>query len=340
MKTLKRIVRRGLACLAVLTLGGTLSCSSKSGNGVIRASGTIEATEVVVASKVAGQIRELRFDDGTRVKTGDILAVLDHDSADLQLKQAQAGVDLAESQLRLLLKGAREEDIRQAEETLSEAEANLKPAEADFARMTALLAKASVTRKQVDDAQARLTVARAQVAAAGEALKKMKSWARPEDLQAARARVAQARASVEIWNKAVADATITAPLSGTVTRKPVEAGELAGVSTPMATITNRERVHVMIYLNEIEIGRVRLGDEADLAVDACPNRLFKGRITYVSPVAEFTPKNVQTKEDRVKLVFAVKIELDNPDELLKPGMYADAALTPVGDHDATPKTRN
>ena len=289
MTQIGRMIAGGLACATMLGPAGMLSCSSKSDNGRIRASGTIEATEVVVASKVAGQIRELRFDEGTQVKTGDILAVLDHDSADLQLKQAQAGLELAESQLRLLLNGAREEDIRQAEEVLAQAEADLRPAEDDFARMSALLAKASVTRKQVEDAQARLTVAHAQAAAAGEALKKLRSWARPEDLQGARARVAQARAAVEIWNKAVFDATVTAPLSGTVTRKPVEVGELAGVSTPLATIVNRDRVHVMLYLNEVDIGRVRLGGEADLAVDASPDRVFKGAITYVSPEAEFTP---------------------------------------------------
>jgi HlyD family secretion protein len=324
-----RMVAAGLACSALLMLGAALSCSSKRGNGRIQASGTLEATEVVVASKVAGQIMELRFEEGSQMKAGDVLAVLDHETADLQLKQAQAGVDLAESQLRLLLNGAREEDIRQAEEALAQAEADCKPAEADFSRMTALLARASVTKKQVEDAQARLTVARARTASACAALKKIRSWARPEDLQAARARTAQARAAVDIWAKAVSDAVVTAPLSGTVTRKPVEVGELAGVSTPLAVITNRDRIHVMLYLNEIEIGRVRLGGDADLAVDACPGRVFKGTITYLSPEAEFTPKNVQTREDRVKLVFGVKIELDNPDGLLKPGMYADAALMPA-----------
>jgi HlyD family secretion protein len=326
MSTKKRALATDWVCVALVPLACALACSAKNRNGRIQASGTIEATEVVVGSKVAGQIRELRFEEGSRVKEGDVLALLDHESTDLQLKQAQAGVDLAESQLHLLQNGARTEDIRQAEESLAQAESNLKPAEADYARLTALLAKASVTRKQVDDAEARVKVARAQAQSAGQALKKLKSWARPEDLHAARARVDQARAILDQLNKAVSDATITAPLSGTVTHKPVEAGELAGAGAPIATIVNLERIHVMIYLNEAEIGRVRISEEARITVDAFPGRPFTGKIAYISPVAEFTPKNVQTKEDRVKLVFGVKIELDNPDGALKPGMYADAEI--------------
>ena len=146
----------------LLTFSGLVSCSGAKDGSVIRASGTIEAREVNVASKVGGQIREIRADEGDRIKTGDVLALIDHEMADIQLRQAEAGAMLASAQLDLVRKGARIEDITQGEEGLKQADANLKVAEDDAARMRELAAKGSVTPKQRDDAEARLIVARAQ----------------------------------------------------------------------------------------------------------------------------------------------------------------------------------
>jgi HlyD family secretion protein len=111
-----------------------------------------------------------------------------------------------------------------------------------------------------------------------------------------------------------------------VTRRPVEAGELVSPGTTVLTISELDRVHVMLFVTEKELGRVRLGGEADVTIDAAPGRVFKGRVTFISPEAEFTPKNIQTKEDRVKLVFGVKVEIPNPDGELKPGLPADAVI--------------
>ena len=303
-----------------------LACSSRSEKDVISASGTIEAVEVNVASKVSGQLLKLAVDEGARVKPGDILATVDHATLDIQLRQAEAGVRLAEAQLALLVKGARSEDIRQAEAALKQAEAALKIAEDDARRMRELVETGSVTSKQRDDAEARLTVATAQQSAAAEALSKVRRLARPEEIQAAEARLAQARAAADLLAKTIADSTITAPAGGIVTHKAVEAGELVTPGATIVTLAELDSVYVMIYVTEKELGRVRLGDAAEIKIDAFPDRPFEGRITYISPEAEFTPKNVQTKEDRVKLVFGVKVEIENRDGLLKPGLPADAVL--------------
>jgi len=303
-----------------------LSCAGRSGDAPIRASGTLETVEVNVSAKVPGQITARMVDEGSRVKEGDTLAVIDHASLDIQRRQAQAGVALAEAQLALLLKGARAEDIRAAEESVTQTDASLAQAEADFGRLDRLLASASVTRKQRDDAETRLTVARAQAAAARETLAKARRLTRPEEVQAARARLDQARAQADLLAKQIADCTVTAPLAGTVTRAPLETGETAAAGSVLATIARLERVHVKVYLTEREAPAVRLGQPASVSVDAFPGRTFPGTVSWISPTAEFTPKNVQTKEDRVKLVFAVKIELDNPQGLLKPGVYADVEL--------------
>ena len=126
--------------------------------------------------------------------------------------------------------------------------------------------------------------------------------------------------------KAVADSTIVAPAGGIVTHKAAEAGEMVFAGATVVTLAELDSVYVMIYLTEGDVGRVRLGDAADVEIDAFPGRPFPGRVTYISPEAEFTPKNVQTKEDRVKLVFGVKIEIENREGLLKPGLPADAAI--------------
>jgi membrane fusion protein YbhG len=315
-----RIIVSGL-----IVLGG-IACSGGHPKGVIPASGTIEAIEVNVASKVSGQILELDAEEGMRVKPGDRLALIDHATLDIQLRQAEAGVELANAQLALLVKGARNEDIRQAEAALEQAEASLKVAEDDAKRMRELARTGSVTPKTRDDAEARLTVATAQKNAAEEALSKVRRLARPEEIRAAEARLAQSRAAADLLAKTIGDCAVTAPAGGIVTHKAVEAGELVSPGSTVVTLVDLDSVYVMIYVTEKELGLVQLGDAAEIKIDAFPDRVFAGKVTYLSPEAEFTPKNIQTKEDRVKLVFGVKVEIENKEGLLKPGLPADAVI--------------
>jgi len=318
-------MKRKITTLGLVILAG-LACSNGRDRNDITASGTIEAVEVNVASKVAGEILSLAVQEGAKVRPGDILATIDHSTADIQLRQAEAGVRLGEAQLALLVKGARSEDIRQAEAALRQAEAALKVAADDAGRMRELFRTGSVTSKQRDDAEARLTVATAQQSVAAEALNKVRRLARPEEIQAAEARLAQARAAADLLAKTIADSTVVAPAGGIVTHKAAEAGELVTPGATIFTLADLDSVYVMIYVTELEIGRIKLGGEVEVRIDAFPDRPFTGTITYISPEAEFTPKNVQTKEDRVKLVFGVKVVIPNPEGLLKPGLPADAVI--------------
>ncbi len=314
-----------ITALAILALVPAACSGPKKVRG-IAGSGTIEAREVTVASKVGGQILEIRAEEGSQVKKGDILVLVDHEALDIQLRQAEAGVALADALLALLRKGARAEDVRQGEEALKQAEANLKVAAADAGRMRELASRGSVTPKQKEDAEARLIVGQAQNASAKEALSKLRRLSRPEEITAAEARLAQAVAAADLLRKAIADCVVASPVAGTATRRPVEAGELVSPGTTVLTVSKLDKVHVMLFVTEKELGRVHLGGEADVTIDAAPGRVFKGRVTYISPEAEFTPKNIQTKEDRVKLVFGVKVEIPNPDGALKPGLPADAVI--------------
>jgi len=302
------------------------SCSKGRSPEGIPASGTIETREVDVAPKVGGQLAELRVEEGDKVAPGDALAVVDHSGLDIQLKQAEAGVALAEAQLALLRKGARSEDIQQAEDRLKQAEASHAVAAQDAERMRALASTGSATVKQKEDAEARLIVANAERSAAREALSKVRKLTRPEEIRAAEARLAQARAGADLLRHTVSDCTILAPVGGFVSHKAVEAGEVVTQGATLLTISRLESVYVMVYVTEIELGRIRLGDPVDVRIDAFPERVFSGRVTYISEEAEFTPKNIQTKDERVKLVFGVKVEIANEEGLLKPGLPADAVI--------------
>jgi HlyD family secretion protein len=316
----------GLAMGAALAVSLSTSCRNSKNRGLISATGTVEAVEVTVSAKTSGQVEKMFFEEGARVKVGDVLAVIDSSSWEIQLRQAQAGVDLAEAQLQLLLKGARSEDIRQTEESLIQAEANLWVAEDDFKRIRSLFDKESATAKQKQDAEAHYQVAQAQHEAAQQAFQKMKKLSRPEEVRAAQARLDQALAARDLLKKTISDATIVSPTSGIVTHKAVEAGEFVGPATPLLTVADLDKVRLDIYITGIELGKVHLGQPAEVTIDSHPGRTFPGQVIFISPEAEFTPKNVQTREERVKLVYRVKIEIPNQENILKPGMPADAQL--------------
>lgn len=292
----------------------------------IRATGTIEAVQVRIAPKVSSNVTHVLVDEGNIVTKGDTILFLDHSTFDVHLRQAKAGVHLAQAQLDLLLKGARDEDIRSAEEALRQAEANFLVAREDLRRIRNLYDSLSVSRKQLDDAEARYTVASAQHNAAIQNLEKLRQFSRPEEIRAQQARLEQAIAAVDLAEKNIEDSYIISPVEGVVTNKLVEPGELIRQGAPVAVISKIDTVRLMIYLNTIDMGRVRLGQDVDVTIDAYPEKIFTGSITYISPTAEFTPRNIQTKEERVKQVFGVRVEIPNPDGVLKPGLPADAVV--------------
>lgn len=295
-------------------------------SGTIEASGTLEAVEVNISSKVSGQLLRLNIAEGSEVRQGDTLAILEHEMLALQLQQAAAGADAAKAQYDLLKNGAREEDVRLAKESVVQAEASFTTASADYQRIKELYAQHSVSQKQYEDAESRFTITQAQLNSAKQNLQKLQRFARPEDLNAAKARVEQALAQVNIIKKQIKDSYIIAPVSGTITLKPVEEGELIGTGSVIAKIAQLEKMELRIYVSETELGKVKLGGDADVVIDTYPDKTYRGKVIYVSPTAEFTPRNVQTKDERTKLVFQVKLEVENSNGELKSGMPADAYL--------------
>ncbi|MBD3169243.1 MAG: HlyD family efflux transporter periplasmic adaptor subunit [candidate division Zixibacteria bacterium] len=319
---MKRFFIAGVLSVAASAL---VSCGGNN-DGIISATGTIEASEASVSSKVTGEIKAIPVEEGSLVHQGDTLVIIDRSTLDIQLRQAKAGYEFASAQLEKLLNGARVEDINQAEDALKQAEANLKVAESNYNRMKDLFDKNSITRQKMDDAEAAYTIARARCNSAKQAYNKIMNWARPEEIRAARAQTEQSRAAVDLIEKSISDSYVTAPISGTVTQLPVDVGELVGQGAVVSEISKTDTVDLMIYIPEPKLGMVKYGQRASITIDTYPDREFEGKVVYISPEAEFTPKNIQTKEDRVKLVYGVKIKIPNPDDILKPGMPADAEI--------------
>ena len=320
---------------------GTLvcACAQKPPADRVRASGQIEATDVQVSSQVGGRLLELRVDEGDRVKAGDLIARLDTADAQLSLARVKADRDQADAQLRLLLAGARVEDIRQAEAQVANAEADVRAADSELAaaqadvdRFEALLASNSGSRKQRDDAVTRRDVAKARaqgardrVRAAGEGVTRLRAGSRREEIDGARARIAAAVAQLATWEKAIADATVTAPMAGVVSEKLADVGEILQPRAPVVTVTDLEHVWANVYVDEPVVPRLRLGQPATLITDAGGAGL-PGTVSYISSKAEFTPRNVQTAEDRSKLVYRIKVSVNNSGGTLKAGMPVEAEI--------------
>jgi HlyD family secretion protein len=299
--------------VAVLLVAAALTGCSGGARDVIEASGTIEGTTINIGTEVAGRVKGIRVEEGSPVMKGDTLLIIDDVEYQIQLRQSLANVEAFESVYRLSVEGSRAEDILQAEATF-------KTAETDYGRMKDLLASQTITQKQYDDSYARFV-------AAQQTYEKLRRGSRPEEINGARVRRDYAVAQADLLRKKVRDCTLLAPANGTVTLKSVEPGELVSVGFNVLRLTYLDKVKLTIYVNETELGRVNLGQEALITVDTYgTGRTFRGKVVSISPSAEFTPKNVQTKEERTKLVFGVKIEVENPDHALKPGLPADARI--------------
>jgi len=324
--------------VAALVVGLT-ACREAPPADRVRVSGQVEATEVQVASQVPGRLLERKVAEGGRVEKGATVAVLDTADAELAAARTRAERAQAEAQLRLVQAGPRPEDVRQAEAQVAASQAEVTPAEAELAaaeldvqRFEQLLAANSGSRKQRDDAVARRNVARERVQAARERIKvaqegvaRVKAGARREELDVARTRIDAVSAQLATLEKAIADATIVAPVSGVVTTTIADEGELVQPRAPLMVITDLDHAWANVYVDEPVVPRLRVGDAVTLFTDAGGPGV-PGTISYISERAEFTPRNVQTADDRSKLVYRIKVAVDNATGVFKTGMPVEAEI--------------
>ncbi|RMG45479.1 MAG: HlyD family efflux transporter periplasmic adaptor subunit [Acidobacteria bacterium] len=358
-------------------------------SSVISVSGNIEFTEVDIAFKVPGRLVELTVDEGDEVKKGMVVARLDQeqllrqrDRARAVLRAAQsrlaqlrtaiqfqketvqgqialrrAELDQAMARLRELEAGSRHQEIERARAAVDRARSVFERAKKDWDRAQVLYENDDISTAQFEQTKMQFESARAQLEEAEQRLALIEEGPRQEQIDAARAQVARARASLrlaeaqrlEIRRKEqeletvkaeirraraelaviesqLADTVAVSPVDGVVLVKAAEVGEVLAAGTPVITVGDWDHPWLRGYINEPDLGRVKLGARVRVTTDSYPHKVYWGRLSFISSEAEFTPKHIQTEEERVKLVYRIKIDIDNPEHELKLNMPVEAEI--------------
>ena len=320
--------------------------------GLIQANGRIEGDVISVATKFTGRIDKLLVREGDTVTAGQVMVQLDDVQVRAQVKQAQEGWNALEAQVQgthedlavlnlqvpLAIEAA-EAKVREVTAKLQQALAVEKEARRELSRLRHLYEKGDISRQELDVKQREWNVAYHDVTAMQSSLAQAKKdlgqaelgWRR---IRAKEAEVAalerqrdQAEAALEEAESILADLTIRAPSNGTLTTRLVDIGEVVAAGSPLFEMVDLDRLYLQVYVPEIQIGKIRLGLPARIFIDAFPDRPFPAVVRYIASRAEFTPKEVQTPDERVKLTYAVKLYLEeNPDHRLTPGIPADAVI--------------
>jgi HlyD family secretion protein len=321
-------------------------------DGLIQANGRIEGDHVTIASKFPGRVVELSAREGDAVVKDQRLVRLDDVQVRAKVEQARRLVDMLEAQVQAahaslavlnlevpLAIEAAQAKVDSAVASLEKANAVELEAQRDLARMRALLPAQAVSYQLVEQTEARWKAAASDRASAkGVVAQTRKELSQAElgwrRIQAKEKEVAaleqqrdQAEAALAETESILSDLTIVAPTNGTITTRMIDVGEVVAAGTPLLELVDLDRLYLQVYVPEVQIGKVRLGLPARIYTDAFPNRPYDATVKYIASKAEFTPKEVQTPDERVKLIYAVKLYLkENPDHRLTPGLPADAII--------------
>lgn len=295
----------------------------------LAASGTVEATEAQLGFASAGRITRIAPREGDAVRAGDELAALDDDEMVARRRQAVAVAAAARAVLRELERGSRIEEVAQAQAAADAAAERVNDVGRDRDRTRTLFEGGAASREQLDKASSSFEVARSQQRQAEEQLRMVKTGPRRERIEAQRAQLAQAEAAVAAIDAQLANMTVRATIDGVVSVRHREEGETVQPGSPVLTVMNPSDRWVRIYVPENRLAAVKIGMPATITTDTYEGKQYAGQVSFIAREAEFTPKTVQTSEERVKLVYAVKVRIEGDVENdLKPGMPADVELLP------------
>lgn len=357
--------------LILLVAGGLLAVAAYSMGWFhrdtgLQGSGTVEARNIRVGSKVGGRIDKVLVREGDAVEPGQVLVTFDDKELQATLSEMRAAAEKAERGFRpeeiaearaaaaqaraeyeQRTNGYRQDDIDAAKADFDRATADETRTHLDFQRYDALAQKDLVSKQQRDTAEANWKMALAQKQNAQHKLDELKKGYRPEEIAAAEARYHQTQATLEKFERgnrredvAAAKAAlaleearyrerqVVAPSAANVEVLDVRPGDLIAPNTPIATLLERDQIYVRIYIPETQIGHVQLGEKAEIRVDSFPNQVFHGVVEQINQQAEFLPRNVQTREERVHQVFGVKVRIDDPSRRVRAGMAADVKFNP------------
>ncbi len=293
--------------------------------------GNVDIRQVSLAFENADRVAQMRAEEGDRVEAGQVLAVLDTRTAALQLDQAVAQVAVLDQSLLALRNGSRPEEIAQAQAQVAAAEAEVERSRALLQRLEQTSASTggrAVGAQDIDNARAQLRVARAQLDAQRQTRRLLQVGPRREDLARAEAQLEAARAEEALLRHRIVLAELKAPQAAVVRARLLEPGDLASPQRPAYTLALTDPKWVRAYVDERGLGRIRPGMAAEVSIDSAPDTPIAGRVGYISSVAEFTPKTVQTEDLRTDLVYEVRILVEDSGDVLRLGMPATVRIDP------------
>jgi HlyD family secretion protein len=282
--------------------------------------GNVDVREVQLAFRIGGRITTMAVDEGDAVKEGETLANLDDGPLAAAVRGAKANVAALQATLDKAIAGPRPAEIDQAKAQCAQLGANLKLAELTLERARLLLPSGAGTQATLDQAQASHDAAAASLDSARQALKLLEEGTRPEDIEAARANLGAAQASLASAEIALQDATLTAPADGVILTRVDEPGAVVATGATAYVMALSNPMWVRAYVSETDLGKISPGMKVSIFTDSAPGKTYSGTIGYVSPVAEFTPKTVETPDLRTDLVYRLRVVVDHPDAALRQGM--------------------
>jgi HlyD family secretion protein len=306
----------------------------------LRLSGNIEVIEAEVSFKIPGRVEKRFVDEGDSVQAGQRVALLDSSELRDEVAMRRAEVHTAQAALAELQHGSRPEEISQGEAYLHMVRAEEARLRSDRVRLTALHQKDLISTQAWEAAVSAHEMAAARVRDAEERLTLLKKGPREEKLSQAAAQLERARNALAASETRLGYISIASPVTGVVLSKNIEAGEYVSPGTPVVTVGDIGRVWVRAYVDETDLGRVKLGQWVCVSTDTYPGKQYAGRVGFIASQAEFTPKMVQTQKERVKLVYRTKVDVDNPNQELKPGMPADVLISLSGEGPCKPSGSN
>ncbi len=324
----KRII---LVVIVLAVAGGlwwTLSGRDARKNGELRLYGNVDIREVELAFRIPGKLAEVRVDEGDQVAAGDVLAALDAQPYRDALAMARGERDAAAAEMAKHRAGYRGEEVAQARALVAQYEAQVENAVRIARRRQALVKSGAIAEQEYDDAVTSRDTALAQLQSARKGLQLQASGFRAEDILASEARLRAAEAAVTAALTDLADTEIVAPANGTVLSRVREPGAVAGAGATVLVVALQRPVWVRAYAPEPALGRIHPGMAMQVFTDSRPDRPYAGRVGFISPVAEFTPKNVETESLRTDLVYRLRIIVDAPDEGLRQGMPVTVTAVP------------
>lgn len=292
--------------------------------------GNVDIREVQLGFRVSGRVADMAVDEGDQVAAGDVLARLDARPYQDDLRAAQAQVAAQSATLDKLVAGPRKAEVAEGRAALAEAAADLANAQQYYERTSQLRPGGSISQADLDEAEAAKDMAAARVASAQATLRLLEEGTRAEDLAVGRANLQAAKASLAAAQTSLDDTKLLAPAAGVILSRVREPGSIVSPGDPVYVLSLNEPVWVRAYIAEPYLGRIHPGMEVEVASDTFPERPYRGRIGFISPVAEFTPKSVETPELRTDLVYRLRVTIDQADDALRQGMPVTVRI-PIGD---------